>query len=105
MKERVKLITGIALLVQALSMFVLFLSQLKKRRGLSAVFFGISAVSGLLGGKLIADAVEDEYEIPDIELGDEDEDVELDFADECEIDGEMLRADLDHGTDDEAQSI
>ena len=108
MKELKKLIAGISLLVQAVTMFILFLSQRKERRGLSIVFLGISAASGVLGAKLISDASDDEDEeeedLCDIELDDSDiEDISLE--EELEIDEDMVRADLDHGTDDEAESL
>ncbi len=107
MKELKKLIAGIALLVQAVTMFVLFLSQRKERRGLSVVFLGVSAASGVLGAKLISDAAdaeeEEEEDLCDIEL-DESEIEDVDFDDEFAISEDMVKADLDHGTDDEAQS-
>ena len=107
MKELKKLIAGIALLVQAVTMFILFLSQRKERRGLSVVFLGVSAASGILGAKLITDAAtaeeEEEIDLCDIELDDSEiEDIDLD--DELLISEDMVKADLEHGTDDEAQS-
>ena len=107
MKELKKLIAGISLLVQAVTMFILFLSQRKERKGLSVVFLGISAASGVLGAKLISDAAnaeeEEEEDLCDIELDESDiEDIELE--EELEISEDMVKADLDHGTDDEAQS-
>lgn len=107
MKELKKLIAGISLLVQAITMFVLFLSQRKERRGLSVVFLGVSAASGILGAKLISDAAaaenEEEIDLCDIEL-DESEIEDIDLDDELKISEDMVKADLEHGTDDEAQS-
>lgn len=53
---------GIALLVQMVSMIVLFFSQWKKRKSLSAAFLAIGAVSGALGGYLVAAGAKDEEE-------------------------------------------
>ena len=106
MRELKKLIAGISLLVQAVTMFILFLSQRKERRGLSIVFLGVSAASGVIGAKLISDAAdaedEEEEDLCDIEI-DESEIEDIDLDSELEISEDMLKADLDHGTDDEAQ--
>ncbi len=53
---------GIALLVQTVSMIVLFFSQWKKRKSLSAAFLAIGAVSGAIGGYLVATGAKDEEE-------------------------------------------
>ena len=108
MKELKKLIAGISLLVQAVTMFVLFLSQRKERKGLSVVFLGISAASGVLGAKLISDATDEEEEeeedLCDIEI-DESEIEDIELEDGLEISEDMVKADLEHGTDDEAQGL
>ncbi len=107
MKELKKLIAGISLLVQAVTMFILFLSQRKERRGLSIVFLSVSAASGVLGAKLISDAAdeqeEEEEDLCDIEL-DESEIEDIDLDQELEISEDMVKADLEHGTDDEAEA-
>ena len=109
MKELKKLIAGVSLLVQSITMFILFLAQKKERRGLSIIFLGISAASGVLGAKLVSDATyeeeeEEEEDLCDIEIDDSEiEDIDLDR--ELEIDEGLVKADLDHGTDDEAQSL
>jgi hypothetical protein len=108
MKELKKLIVGISLLVQSVTMFVLFLSQRKERKGLSVVFLGISAASGVLGAKLISDCAdaedeEEEEDLCDIELN-ESEIEDIDLNRELEISEDMVKADLEHGTVDEAQS-
>ena len=109
MKELKKLIAGISLLVQAVTMFVLFLSQRKERKGLSVVFLGISAASGVLGAKLISDATDSEEEEEEEDLCDialDEIDIEdLDLTEELGISEDMLKAELDHGTDDEAQGL
>lgn len=106
MKELKKLIAGISLLVQAVTMFILFLAQRKERRGLSIVFLGVSAASGVIGAKLISDATEaeeeEEEDLCDIEIDESDID-DISLEDEFEISEDMVKADLNHGTDDEAQ--
>ena len=106
MNDLKKMIAGIALLVQSITMFILFLAQKRERRGLAAAFLGISCASGIVGAKLIADASqdeEDEEDLFDIEFDDVDEPA---CADEgLEIDPVELKGDLEHGTDDEAQSV
>ncbi len=101
MKDLKKMIVGIALLVQSLTMFILFLTQRKERRGLAAAFLGVSCASGALGARLIADASEEEEEEEDLF------DIEFDDADEIddgelEIDPDELKGDLEHGTGEEA---
>ena len=106
MNEMKKMIAGIALLVQSITMFILFLAQKRERRGLAAAFLGISCASGVLGAKLIADASEEEDEeedLFDIEFDDVDEPADTDEG--LGIDPVELKGDLEHGTDDEAQSI
>ena len=107
MKELKKLIAGISLLVQSITMFILFLSQRKERRGLSVVFFGISAASGIVGAKLITDATtveeEEEDDLCDIEF-DDSEIEDILAEDGFEISDDMVKADLEHGTDDEEKA-
>ena len=105
MKDLKKMIAGIALLVQSITMFILFLAQRKERRGLSLAFLGVSCASGALGARLISDASEDEDEeedLLDIELDDFDEPDEEDDEDALEIDPDELKGDLEHGTGAEA---
>lgn len=105
MNDMKKMIAGIALLVQSITMFILFLVQKRERRGLAVAFLGISCASGLVGAKLIADASEDEEDedLFDIEFDDLDETADADEG--LDIDPVELKGDLEHGTDDEAQSI
>lgn len=100
MRDMKKMIAGIALLVQSITMFILFLAQRKERRGLAFAFLGVSCASGALGARLIADASEDEDEeedLFDIEFDDADE-----LDDELVIDPDELKGDLEHGTGEEA---
>ena len=101
MKDMKKMIAGIALLVQSITLFILFLAQRKERRGLALTFLGISCASGALGARLIADASEEEEEEEDLF------DIEFDDADEIDdgelgIDPDELKGDLEHGTGAEA---
>ena len=95
-KDLKKLILGIALLVQSITMFVLFLVQRKERRGLSLAFLGVSIASGSLGAKLFADASEAEEEEEDLF------DIEFDDGEEIDdgaldIDPDELKGDLESG--------
>ncbi len=106
MKSIHKMIVGISLVVQSITMLILGIAQAKRRRGLSATFFGVSAASALVGAKLIIDAKNEEdddfFDIDDINFDEE-------FNDEADddsftIDDDMVKVDLEHGTDDEAQA-
>ena len=96
-KDTLKGLLSISLFVQAICMILVSLTQFKRRKGLAFSFFGIGAVCAALAaafGKF-------EYTDRSDEDEDEDEAVEASEDDDFEIDGEMLRADLAHGTDDE----
>lgn len=96
-KDKMKGLLAIALFVQAICMFIVSLTQFRRRKGLAFSLLGVSAVCGVLA------AVFGKFEYTDTE-SDEDED-ETALAegedDDLEIDQDMLRADLAHGTDDE----
>ena len=100
-KDKMKGLLSISLFVQAICMILVSLTQFKRRKGLAFSFFGIGAVCAALA------AAFGKFEYTD--LCDEDDEDDEDEAekttapedDDFEIDGEMLRADLAHGTDDE----
>ena len=97
-KDKMKGLLAIALFVQAICMIIVSLTQFKRRKGLAFSFLGIGAVCAALA------AAFGKFEYTD--LNDEDDDENEEEAttvvdDDLEIDDDMLRADLAHGTDDE----
>lgn len=82
-----KFYIGIALLIQAFSMIILFFSQMKKRKSLAAAFAAIATVAGTAGAFLaitgaheedekneVLDALMDDYfEISDDDIYDQDD--------------------------------
>ena len=99
-KDKLKGLLAIAFFVQALCMTIVGLTQIKRRKGLAFSLFGVGAVCGALA------AVFGKFEYTDRDDDDEDEDEKEEIAegdDDFEIDQEMLRADLAHGTDDEEE--
>ena len=98
-KDKLKGLLAIAFFVQALCMMIVGLTQIKRRKGLAFSLLGVGAVCGALA------AVFGKFEYADRD-DDEDEDEDEEIAegdDDFEIDQEMLRADLAHGTDDEEE--
>ncbi len=106
MKQIHKLIVGITLVVQSITMMILGIAQAKRRRGLSVAFLAISAGSALVGAKMLIDAKNEEeddfFDIDDIAFDEDDENTDED--DIFGIDDDMIKADLGHGTDDEEQA-
>lgn len=96
-KDKMKGLLSISLFVQAICMILVSLTQFKRRKGLAFSFFGIGAVCAALA------AAFGKFEYTDVSDEDENETEEVPASedDDFEIDGEMLRADLAHGTDDE----
>ena len=97
-KDKMKGLLAIALFVQAICMFIVSLTQFKRRKGLAFSLLGVGAVCGVLA------AVFGKFEYTDQDEDDEDEDeaaLEEAEDDDLEIDQDMLRADLAHGTDDD----
>ena len=98
-KDKMKGLLAIALFVQAICMFVVSLTQFRRRKGLAFSLLGVGAVCGVLA------AVFGKFEYTDTDDDDEDEDEETEELaegeDELDIDQDMLRADLAHGTDDD----
>ena len=97
-KDKLKGLLSISLFVQAICMIVVSLTQFKRRKGLAFSFLGIGAICAALA------AAFGKFEYTDLDDEDEDEGekeaVEA-TDDDLEIDDDMLRADLAHGTDDE----
>ena len=97
-KDQLKGLLSISLFVQAICMIVVSLTQFKRRKGLAFSFLGIGAICAALA------AAFGKFEYTDLDDEDEDEGekeaVEA-TDDDLEIDDDMLRADLAHGTDDE----
>ena len=94
-KDKMKGLLAIALFVQAICMIIVSLTQFRRRKGLAFSLLGVGAACGVLAaafGKF-------EYTDEDEEKNEEAEGA--DDEDEFEIDRDMLRADLSHGTDDE----
>ena len=97
-KDKLKGLLSISLFVQAICMIIVSLTQFKRRKGLAFSFLGIGAVCAALAAAFgrfeYADRDEDDED-------DEDEAIAASDDDDFEIDGDLLRADLAHGTDDE----
>jgi len=101
-KDKMKGLLSISLLVQGICMIIVSLTQFRRRKGLAFSFFGIGAVCTALAaafGKFEYTDRDDEEDEDETENEEALEAAEED--DDLEIDGEMLRADLAHGTDDE----
>lgn len=97
-KDKLKGLLAIAFFVQALCMMIVGLTQIKRRKGLAFSLLGVGAVCGALA------AVFGKFEYADRDdEEDDDEKEEIAEDDDFEIDQEMLRADLAHGTDDEEE--
>ena len=93
-KDKLKGLLSISLFVQAICMIIVSLTQFKRRKGLAFSFLGIGAVCAALA------AAFGRFEYADRDEDDEDEAIEA-SDDDFEIDGDLLRADLAHGIDDE----
>ena len=94
-KDKLKGLLSISLFVQAICMIIVSLTQFKRRKGLAFSFLGIGAVCAALA------AAFGRFEYADRDEDDEDESIAASDDDDFEIDGDLLRADLAHGTDDE----
>lgn len=94
-KDKLKGLLSISLFVQGICMIIVSLTQFRRRKGLAFSLLGIGTVCTAIA------AVFGKFEYTDRDDEDEDGD-EIETADDdFEIDQEMLRADLAHGTDDE----
>ena len=94
-KDKLKGLLSISLFVQAICMIIVSLTQFKRRKGLAFSFLGIGAVCAALA------AAFGRFEYADRDEDDEDEAIAASDDDDFEIDGDLLRADLAHGIDDE----
>ncbi|MBO4283095.1 MAG: hypothetical protein J5958_00590 [Clostridia bacterium] len=96
-KDKLKGLLSISLFVQAICMIVVSLTQFKRRKGLAFSFLGIGAICAALA------AAFGKFEYTDLDDEDEDEGEKeaVEATDDLDIDDDMLRADLAHGTDDE----
>ena len=98
-KDKMKGLLAIALFVQAICMFIVSLTQFRRRKGLAFSLLGVSAVCGVLA------AVFGKFEYTDSDDDEDEDEGEEKLAegedDDLEIDQDMLRADLAHGTDEE----
>lgn len=96
-KDKMKGLLAIALFVQAICMIIVSLTQFRRRKGLAFSLLGVGAACGVLA------AAFGKFEYTDTDDDDEDEETEelAEGEDELDIDQDMLRADLAHGTDDE----
>ena len=96
-KDKMKGLLAIALFVQAICMIIVSLTQFRRRKGLAFSLLGVGAACGVLA------AAFGKFEYTDLDDEDEDEETEelAEGEDELDIDQDMLRADLAHGTDDE----
>ncbi len=100
MLKKSKLVLSVALLVQSFTLFVLFLILCAKKKSIAAAFLGVAAMEGAAGAYLFKQ-VKSELEENDFDPSDYlDEDLFEDF--ELDLDEEMLKSDLAHGTDDAA---
>lgn len=99
MLKKSKLMLSVSLLVQAFTLFVLFLILCVKKRSIAAAFLGVAAMEGAAGAYLFHQ-VKEELEENDFDPSDYlDEDL---FEDaELDLDDEMLTADLDSRYEDE----
>lgn len=90
MFKKVKLPAAIALLVQSVTFFVLFLILWAKKKSLASTFLAVSAMSGAASGFLICQM---RKEIAETSVA---------FDDEFDVDEAEIKADLDHLDEEEA---
>ncbi len=102
MLKKSKLVLSVSLLVQSFTLFVLFLILCAKKKSIAAAFLGVAAMEGAAGTYLFKQ-VKSELEENDFDPSDYlDEDLFEDM--ELDLDEEMLKSDLAHGTDDAAKA-
>ena len=101
MVKNSRLAVSISLLIQAFTLFVLFLILCAKKKSIAAAFLGVAAMEGAAGAYLFLQAKE-ELEENDFDPSDYlDEVLDIDEEEELELNDEMLTADLYHRSDDE----
>ena len=100
MLKRSRLMVSVALLVQAFTLFVLFIFFCFKKKSIAAAFLAVSTMEGAAGAYLLGQVTE-ELEENDFDPSDYlDEDLFED--DDFELDEEMLRHEFLHRDDDGA---
>lgn len=102
MFKKTRLTLSLALLVQSFTLFVLFIILCVKKRSIAAAFLAVSAMEGVAGAYLFAQAKE-ELEDNDFDPSDYLDDDPFP-TEEIEIDDGMVADDLAHGTDDNAKA-
>ncbi len=99
-----RLAVSVSLLIQSLTLFVLFLILWAKKKSIAAAFLGVSAMEGAAGAYLFLQAKED-LEENDFDPSDYlDETLDLDEDEELDLSDAMLTADLYHRTDEEGDA-
>ena len=99
MLKRSKLMLSVSLLVQSFTLFILFLFLCVKKKSIAAAFLAVSAMEGAAGAYLFHQ-VKEELEENDFDPSDYlDEDF---FAEELDINDEMLRHEFSHREEGEA---
>ena len=93
MLKKLKLPAAVALFVQAVTFFVLFLVLWAKKRSLAGAFLAVSAMGGLACGCLVA------------EMRREIAATTVEFDDECDMDESELKADLSADDDEGAIAL
>ena len=90
MFKKAKLPAAVALLVQSVTFFALFLVLWAKKKSLASTFLAVAAMGGALSGCLIW------------QMRKEIAETSVEFDDEFDVDEADLKADLDRFEDDEA---
>ena len=90
MLKKLKLPAAVALFVQSVTLFVLFLVLWSKKKSLAGTFLAVSAMGGLACGCLVA------------EMRKEIAATTVEFDDEFDMDEAELKADLSSDEDEEA---
>ena len=99
MVKNSRLAVSISLLIQAFTLFVLFLILCAKKKSIAAAFLGVAAMEGAAGAYLFLQAKE-ELEENDFDPSDYlDED--LFPEEEFELDDDMLKTNLSHGREEQ----
>ncbi|MBE6656273.1 MAG: hypothetical protein E7609_05345 [Ruminococcaceae bacterium] len=90
MLQKMKLPAAVALFVQSVTFFLLFLVLWAKKKSLASTFLAVSAMGGLACGCLVA------------EMRKEIAATTVEFDDELDMDEAALKADLSGGDDEES---
>ncbi len=102
--KKSRLAVSISLMVQAFTLFVLFLILCVKKKSIAAAFLGVATMEGAAGAYLFFQAKGD-LEENDFDPSDYlDETLDFEEDDSFDISDEMLTADLYHRADDEGEA-